>query len=94
MTQDLLYDQIPINFGFYSNKTFDNFIVGNNQDLFDSLKSINNENQLILIYGSKSSGKSHISEALMNLELINSICVNQETDFNTLSMLDLSLIHI
>ena len=88
MTQDLLYDQIPINFGFYSNKTFDNFIVGNNQDLFDSLKSINNENQLILIYGSKSSGKSHISEALMNLELINSICVNQQTDFNTLSMTD------
>ena len=88
MTQDLLYDQIPINFGFYSNKTFDNFIVGNNQDLFDSLKSINNENQLILIYGSKSSGKSHISEALMNLELINSICVNQQTDFNTLSMSD------
>ena len=88
MTKDLLYDQIPINFGFYSNKTFDNFIVGNNQDLFDSLKSINNENQLILIYGSKSSGKSHISEALMNLELINSICINQETNFNTLLMLD------
>ena len=40
MTQDLLYEQIPINFDFYLNKTFDNFIVGNNQDLFDSLKSI------------------------------------------------------
>ena len=72
MTQDLLYDQIPINFGFYSNKTFENFIVGNNQDLFSSLKSISFENQLILVYGSKSSGKSHISEALMHLELINS----------------------
>ena len=52
MTQDLLYDQIPINFGFYSNKTFENFIVGNNQDLFSSLKSISFENQLILVYGS------------------------------------------
>ncbi len=88
MTQDLLYDQIPINFGFYSKKTFDNFIVGNNQDLFDSLKSISSENQLILIYGSKSSGKSHIAEALMNLELINSIYINQETDFNNSSMSD------
>ena len=84
MTQDLLYDQIPINFDFYSNKTFDNFIVGSNQDLFESLKSINNENQLILIYGSKSSVKSHISDALMNLELINSICFNQQTTFNHL----------
>ena len=58
MTQDLLYDQIPINFGFYSNKTFENFIVGNNHDLFNSLKSTSIENQLILVYGSKSSGKS------------------------------------
>ena len=88
MTQDLLYDQIPINFGFYSNKTFDNFIVGNNQDLFDSLKSINSKNQLILVYGSKSSGKSHISEALIHLGLMNSIYINQETDFNNLSMSD------
>tara|TARA_Y100000992_G_C21104711_1_gene414345 strand:- start:21 stop:710 length:690 start_codon:yes stop_codon:yes gene_type:complete len=88
MTQDLLYDQIPINFGFYSKKTFDNFIIGKNQDLFDSLKSIGCENQLILVYGSKSSGKSHISEALMNLKPTNSICINQETDFNNLLMLD------
>ena len=88
MTQDLLYEQIPINFDFYLNKTFDNFIVGNNQDLFDSLKSIGSENQLILVYGSESSGKSHISEALMHLGLVNSICINQETDFNNLSTLD------
>ncbi len=88
MTQDLVYDQIPINFGFYLKKTFDNFIVGNNQDLIVSLKTISNANQLILLYGSKSSGKSHIAEALMNLQINNSISINQNTSFSNLSICD------
>ena len=88
MTQDLVYDQIPINFGFYLKKTFDNFIVGNNQDLIVSLKTISNVNQLILLYGSKSSGKSHIAEALMNLQINNSISINQNTSFSNLSICD------
>jgi DnaA family protein len=88
MTQDLLYEQIPINFGFYLKKTLDNFIVGNNQDLYKSLRNIGDINQLILIYGSKSSGKSHISEAMMHLKLNNSIQVNRDTNFDSLSISD------
>jgi len=88
MTQDLLYEQIPINFGFYSKKTLDNFIVGNNQDLYKSLRSINDINQLILIYGTKSSGKSHLSEAMMHLKLNNCIQINQDTNFNNISLSD------
>ena len=82
MTQDLLYEQIPINFGFYLEKTLDNFIIGNNQDLYKSLISVGDINQLILIYGSKSSGKSHISEAMLHLKLNDCIQINQNTNFD------------
>lgn len=88
MTQDLLYEQIPINFGFYLKKTLDNFIVGNNQDLYKSLISVGDINQLILIYGSKSSGKSHISEAMMHLKLNDCIQINQNTNFDDISLSD------
>lgn len=88
MTQDLLYEQIPISFGFYTKKTLSNFIVGNNHDLYDSLKSIVNINQLVLIYGSKSSGKSHLCEALENLKLNNYIHINQDTRLGDISMSD------
>ena len=55
MTQDLVYEQIPISFGFYTKKTFSNFIVGNNLDMYSSLLNIRHENQLMLIYGPKAS---------------------------------------
>jgi chromosomal replication initiation ATPase DnaA len=88
MTQDLLYEQIPINFGFYLEKTLDNFIIGNNQDLYKSLTSVGDINQLILIYGSKSSGKSHIAEAMMHLKLNDCIQINQNTNFDDISLSD------
>jgi DnaA family protein len=88
MTQDLLFEQIPINFGFYLKKTLDNFIVGNNQDLYKSLISVGYINQLILIYGSRSSGKSHISEAMMHLKLNDCIQINQNTNFDGISLSD------
>ena len=88
MTQDLLYEQIPINFGFYLEKTLDNFIIGNNQDLYKSLISVGDINQLILIYGSKSSGKSHIAEAMMHLKLNDCIQINQNTNFDDISLSD------
>ena len=88
MTQDLLFEQIPINFGFHLKKTFDNFIVGNNQDLYKSLISVGDINQLILIYGPKSSGKSHISEAMMHLKLNDCIQIDQNTNFDGISLSD------
>ena len=66
MTQELHYTQIPIDFGFFTKKTFDNFIVGDNKKLFNSLIDFQNSNQIILLYGSKSSGKSHICQAVLN----------------------------
>ena len=66
MTQELHYTQIPMDFGFFTKKTFDNFIVGENKKLFNSLIDFQNSDQIILLYGSKSSGKSHICEAILN----------------------------
>ena len=57
MTQELHYNQIPIDFGFFTVKTFDNFIIGDNKKLYSSLQNIIDTDQLILIYGNKSSGK-------------------------------------
>tara|TARA_Y100001936_G_scaffold126768_1_gene124143 strand:- start:2403 stop:3092 length:690 start_codon:yes stop_codon:yes gene_type:complete len=66
MTQELHYNQIPMDFGFFTKKTFDNFIIGDNKDLFNCIHNLTNSDQVILIYGSKSSGKSHICEATYN----------------------------
>ena len=66
MTQELHYNQIPIDFGFFTVKTFDNFIIGDNKKLYRSLKNLIDSDQLILIYGAKSSGKTHLCEALCN----------------------------
>ena len=51
MTQELHYNQIPIDFGFFTVKTFDNFIIGDNKKLYSSLQNIIDTDQLILIYG-------------------------------------------
>jgi DnaA family protein len=84
MTQDLVYDQIPISFGFYTKKTFSNFIVGNNLDLYTSLLNIKKDKQLILIYGAKASGKSHICEALSHLDLGQYLNINENTQFDNI----------
>ena len=84
MTQDLVYEQIPISFGFYTKKTFSNFIVGNNVDMYSSLTDIANQNQLILIYGSKASGKSHICEALTHLNLDKSLNINENSQIDNI----------
>ena len=60
MVQELIYNQIPIDFEFLKKKTFDNFIIGSNEKLFHELANVSNSNQIILIYGQKSSGKTHI----------------------------------
>lgn len=82
MTQDLVYEQIPISFGFYTKKTFSNFIVGNNLDMYSSLLNIRHENQLMLIYGPKASGKSHICEALTHLDIGHYLNINENTQID------------
>ena len=88
MTEDLRYDQIPIDFGFYSKKTLDNFIIGSNQDLYNSLLDLYRANNLVFIYGRKSSGKTHLCEALTNLIQENVIKVNGDTNLESLFLSD------
>ena len=80
MTQELHYNQIPIDFGFFTRKTYDNFVIGSNEKLFDTLSCINDSDQLVLIYGSKYSGKTHICEAAVNHFKNKSIFINAHTD--------------
>ena len=61
MEQLLLNIELPVQ------KTFDNFIVGNNKECFDSLKQFilpNNDIFFIYLWGEEGSGKSHIVEAI------------------------------
>ena len=88
MTQELHYNQIPMDFEFFTRKTYDNFVIGNNEKLFDTLRSINNSDQLVLIYGPKYSGKTHICEAAINYLENNSIFVNNHTDLLKLQLRD------
>ena len=77
-------NQIPIDFSFVSDKTFDNFIHGNNEAIIKSLISFSDEDStnIILIYGKKSSGKTHLCKATekstrdtfyLNMDKINSM---------------------
>jgi len=88
MTEDLCYDQIPIDFGFYTKKTLDNFIIGDNQDLYNSLINLHKSNNIVFIYGRKSSGKSHLCEALINSIQKNIIKVNRDTNLESLVLSD------
>ena len=88
MTQELHYTQIPMDFGFFTKKTFDNFIVGENKKLFNSLIDFQNSDQIILLYGSKSSGKSHICEAILNESDGGHILVNDRLKLINLTLTD------
>ena len=84
MTQELHYNQIPIDFGFFTVKTFDNFIIGDNKKLYNSLQNIIDTDQLILIYGNKSSGKTHICEALCNTYLDSVTLIDSKSKLSNL----------
>lgn len=96
MTQELHYNQIPIDFDFFTKKTLENFIIGDNKNLFKYLQEISNSDQVILIYGSKSSGKSHICEAIYNQYINSAFFINDKsilldnipTDFYELLIID------
>jgi len=88
MTQELHYNQIPIDFGFFNVKTFDNFIIGNNKKLYNSLQNLIGSDELILIYGTKSSGKTHICEALCNEYLESVTFINNKPKLSGLAPRD------
>tara|TARA_B100001769_G_C22025227_1_gene550911 strand:- start:307 stop:912 length:606 start_codon:yes stop_codon:yes gene_type:complete len=72
MEQLLLNIELPVQ------KTFDNFIVGNNKECFDSLKNFilpNNNIFFIYLWGEEGSGKSHLAEAIQknNISIIEDI---------------------
>ncbi|MBS82910.1 MAG: hypothetical protein CMD65_02115 [Gammaproteobacteria bacterium] len=79
-----LYDlkQLPIDYSFTINKNFDNFIAENNQFLVDKLitftKSISDEKSIILLQGDKSSGKTHLCEAIKNYDNKITILINED----------------
>ncbi len=80
MTQELHYNQIPIDFTFFTKKTFSNFIVGDNNRLLDSLVDFHKSDQIILIYGPQSSGKSHICQAVLHESCVEYLFVNGESE--------------
>ena len=88
MTQELNFNQIPIDFTFFSKKSFDNFIVGDNKNLFDSLYNLKNTDQIILIYGAKASGKTHLCEATLNIFPDNSCFINNHSSLMNQSLGD------
>ena len=88
MVQEHIYNQIPIDFEFLKKKTFDNFIIGNNEKLFHELANVSNSNQIILIYGQKSSGKTHICSALLNQSNSYNLFINTEVNLDAINLSD------
>ena len=89
MTEDLQCNQIPIDFEFYTKKTLDNFIVGDNHDLYHSLLDLQESDSIIFIYGGKSSGKTHLCEAATYLmERRNTIKIKHDDDLESILFLD------
>ena len=62
-------DQIPINFSFIADKSFDNFVLGKNSIAIEILKdsAVTDRANIIFIRGSHSSGKTHLCLAINNL---------------------------
>ena len=60
-------DQIPINFSFIADKSFDNFVLGNNSIAVKLLKNltITDRTNIIFIRGNHSSGKTHLCLAVI-----------------------------
>jgi len=90
--------QIPIDYSFVISKTYKSFIIGNNQELVKSLKSlkISTKKNIIFIYGKRSSGKTHLLKATETYFNSNVLYVDEkkETNFdlNKLSKYNLLLI--
>ena len=61
-------DQIPINFSFIADKSFDNFVIGKNSIALELLKdlTVSNRTNIVFIRGNHSSGKTHLCLAVNN----------------------------
>ena len=61
-------DQIPINFSFIADKSFDNFVIGKNSITVELLRdlAISNRTNIVFIRGNHSSGKTHLCLAVNN----------------------------
>jgi len=61
-------DQIPINFSFIADKSFDNFVIGKNSIAIELLKdlTISDRTNIVFIRGNNSSGKTHLCLAVNN----------------------------
>ena len=83
-------DQIPINFSFCNKKTLENYIVGNNEHLIETLKVFaeNNLGQLIYLYGKKSTGKSHLCKAVFDIIIDSKVYIDQN-NINILRDIDI-----
>tara|TARA_B100001564_G_scaffold31391_1_gene23042 strand:- start:660 stop:1355 length:696 start_codon:yes stop_codon:yes gene_type:complete len=59
-------DQIPINFSFISNKSFNNYIVGKDNYTIETLTKLSDvlPATIVFLIGKKSSGKSHLCSAV------------------------------
>ncbi len=73
-------EQIPINFSFIDDKSFDNFVIGKNSITIKSLKelSISDRANIIFIRGNHSSGKTHLCLAINNITSKDSFILNRE----------------
>ncbi len=73
-------DQIPINFSFIADKSFDNFVLGNNSIAVKLLKNltITDRTNIIFIRGNHSSGKTHLCLAVNNLTNKNIFILNRK----------------
>ena len=72
-------DQIPINFSFISNKSFDNYIVGNDNLTIDFLMKFHTNplSAIIFLIGKKSSGKSHLCSAIKAITSKSTVFLNE-----------------
>ena len=89
--------QIPLTFKTHAQKTFNEFMVGDNQRLLDSLQSfLKSSESIFYIWGETGSGKSHVLEAYTQLlqkqdesaVIINPIDMNERVNVSLIEMFD------
>ncbi|MBT3548871.1 MAG: hypothetical protein HOI56_03380 [Gammaproteobacteria bacterium] len=74
-------EQIPINFSFIADKSFDNFVISEDDIIIKLLDEIttSNRSSIVFIRGNASSGKTHLCLAIDNITSINSFVLNKKT---------------
>ena len=73
-------EQIPINFSFINNKSFENFVIGKDSITVKILRelTISDRASIIFIRGNHSSGKTHLGLAMNNATNKNSFILNKK----------------